>query len=337
MNDFCGEGGCLEGYTGAYCTECGEGLVLDADFECHACPSAGIVIGVMCGLLVLAFSIVALNLYHKRKGRTPSALGVWFKVVWSALQANAVAMALYDWSDIVNNWLKGEQDIASGGVSYFNFACFIPEDSGDPFTVETTFYALGPMAVAFIVSVVLSLHASCQVHSDGGGWAVLKQEIKSSVIGVTVVLMFILQPFLTARTAELLACVRLGPQPDDLFLARDLNVRCWVSTQHQLMLIFLGVPMFVVYVVGVPLLFTIVLCKHTATIERVSNHMGIKVKVAIDPGTLMEARAQQKSGEVDEAMVNVGRHFQSQRQPPGEDAYEIGFGCLPWTEHEFHS
>ena len=54
--------------------------------------------------------------------------------------------------------------------------------------------------------------------------------------------------------------------------------------------------------------------------------MGIKVKVAIDPGTLMEARAQQKSGEVDEAMVNVGRHFQSQCQPPGEDAYEIGFG-----------
>ena len=47
--------------------------------------------------------------------------------------------------------------------------------------------------------------------------------------------------------------MRLGGREDDLYLTEDLSVQCWKST-HAQYIVFLALPLCVLYVVGVPAL-----------------------------------------------------------------------------------
>ena len=56
---------------------------------------------------------------------------------------------------------------------------------------------------------------------------------------------------LVRRFALVLSCTRLGAARDDLFLTEDLSIQCWVSSMHQMYILLLGVPLFLLYIVGI--------------------------------------------------------------------------------------
>ena len=72
-------------------------------------------------------------------------------------------------------------------------------------------------------------------------------------------MLYLLQPTLVNRFALVLSCVQLGASPQDVFLSQDLTVPCW-QRQHIFYICTLGLPLLLLYVVGVPVAVLYTLC-----------------------------------------------------------------------------
>ncbi len=56
----------------------------------------------------------------------PSPVLAWAKVVLSGLQANALAIGIFNWSDEMLSFLGLQQEVGSMGMAYFNIRCIFP-------------------------------------------------------------------------------------------------------------------------------------------------------------------------------------------------------------------
>ena len=128
LNNACGPTGCISPYSGSYCTECDgnpsrTGLVLNKNFECETCPSIGVLV---CFVLLLISLVLLFIVYKVRDHGTPANVdrNVWFKIVASSFQVNAITTAAFQWSSAIDVYFETQGDVSSLGVSYFNLACF---------------------------------------------------------------------------------------------------------------------------------------------------------------------------------------------------------------------
>ena len=159
--------------------------------------------------IVLLIGVVLLILlaiiYKVRSHGTPTNVDrdVWFKIVASSFQVNAITIAAFQWSDAINGYFQVQGDVSSLGIAYFNLACFSSTPS-NAFFFETLLFLLSP-----IVLVVMA-----------GGVAVfdkrnLDKKTLEIALSTAVVVLYLLHPALTSRTADLLACIKMGPAQDD--------------------------------------------------------------------------------------------------------------------------
>ncbi len=72
-------------------------------------------------------------------------------------------------------------------------------------------------------------------------------------------MLYLLQPTLVNRFALVLSCVQLGASPQAVYLSQDLTIPCW-QRQHIFYICTLGLPLLLLYVVGVPLAVLYTLC-----------------------------------------------------------------------------
>lgn len=75
-------------------------------------------------------------------------------------------------------------------------------------------------------------------------WRILRDRIVLSVI----VLLFIVHPSVTGMAVGLFNCYSLN---DKLWLYKDLSIECWTGT-HKAYALGIGIPMIVLWVVGLP-------------------------------------------------------------------------------------
>ena len=196
---------------GPSCTECTDGRILSASFECTECLDSGLLVGLMVvgagvGLFLLALYVQ--DLRHSQK----SPYTILIKICVSYFQLNAAGLSFqFDWENDIADLLAVQEGATSFGAAYFEVACLTGTES---VVQETLFFALAPGVLLGLVWAVLP----CTGHTD-----VAKT--------VTMVVCFLLQPTLTQRTMSLFSCVRLGDGPDQLYMTQDLTVRCW-SSEH---------------------------------------------------------------------------------------------------------
>ena len=74
----------------------------------------------------------------------------------------------------------------------------------------------------------------------------------SIAMGVAVVTLFMLQPAQVKQFAEIFSCIELGAEGTGLYLRRNLNIQCY-SGQHWVLMLGLGLPLLLGFVIGVPL------------------------------------------------------------------------------------
>jgi hypothetical protein len=123
-----------------------------------------------------------------------------------------------------------EEEVASLGTAYLELQCvFGGVNQDNAFTADNLFYLIGP--IAFMLLICL---ASCA--------------------SFCTILMFLMHPTLTTQTAVLFSCIKLGEEGGQslYFLREDLHVQCWTTEHYQLILQF-ALPLFVIYVIGIPL------------------------------------------------------------------------------------
>jgi len=157
---------------------------------------------------------------------------------------NSIALTFaFDWDKFMDGYLALQDQAMSLGTAYLDFGCLKGEPRDD-FVGETLIYGFFPV---MLVSGVLAVAAVQSRHAEDM-WG----EATSTATNLGVLVLFFLQPYLVKRFALIFSCVKLGRESGDLFLTEDMDVQCWQSGTHWLYIVFLGLPLLVFYVVGVP-------------------------------------------------------------------------------------
>jgi hypothetical protein len=260
LNDACGEGGeCYFPYEGDFCTECADDLVATREFTCETCPDLWLLILIMIVLLLMVIaSLLAFVRSNYTNTNPPMRVSGLFKITMSAFQANATAITLFAWSDSLRDLFRTQDDVSSLGMAYLNLGCL--QSGVSSYVAETIVFFLGPVFLLLFVTMLVYV-----LWKDQG------LKFYDVLVGVSVVMFYCIQPSSTYRAALLMSCVQLGPQSDDYFLSSDLSIRCWTSSEHLFLLIVLGIPMILVYVIAIPYMFFRTLDKNHGKCKIVSD------------------------------------------------------------------
>ena len=266
------EGTCLTGYTGNGCSECDDGKVRNDAFECRDCPSVAIMLLSICFMLILFLVYLAYKIRKKTSviGRASRKLkNVFAKVILSTCQINSIALSFaFNWDGIMNGFLTVQGQATSLGTAFLQMGCLY-NPPRDDIGLETMLYCLFPLMLVFGVFFTAVVRGALTVGLTRDMWL----QAKSSATNMAVLILFFLQPYLVTRFALLLSCVKMGKNDTDLYMTEDLSIQCWVSSKHLGYVFGLGLPLFVVYVVGVPLAIYLILCQPDAQfkINRISS------------------------------------------------------------------
>jgi hypothetical protein len=101
---------------------------------------------------------------------------------------------------------------------------------------------------------------------DGGGgddddvidFRTVAQRTRDLGITSIIIALFMIHPQLTQVTLSMLRCERIGTVTSATFLSIDLTVECW-SSFHTMWVLLVGLPMGVMWVIGIPTLAFLVL------------------------------------------------------------------------------
>ena len=250
FNNACGsDGECAPGYSGPTCTDCdssnGTQLILDDNFECNQCPSVLLTIAAMLVMMCLFIAYLAYKVHDVRQGY--QAMDVFAKIMVSSFQVNSLALSYFDWDSFMEGFLVLQETTTTLGTAYLNFGCL--SSSNSAFVIETITYFFAPFLIPCLIFAFSYGHSRIlKAYRHPSAWKGASQASR----GAIAVILFLLQPYLVTRCALVFSCVKMGAQPDDLFMSEDLSVRCWTSTQHQSYIFMFGLPLFLCYVIGVP-------------------------------------------------------------------------------------
>ena len=106
--------------------------------------------------------------------------------------------------------------------------------------MELSVLALLPILLVGVATLVYAFAVAPSTTS-------VHERLRNSFTCMGVIVAYMVQPTMVQRVAELLACVELGQ--DQFFLHGDLTVQCG-SAEHRTLLLCLGLPILVVYVLS---------------------------------------------------------------------------------------
>jgi len=274
---FClATGACVAGYVGPSCTQCdatdsdGNQLVPDVGFKCVICPSPGLTGFGLAVMLILFLVYLGYKVSTFRAQEKPGKLDVYLKIVLTTFQVNSIALSFaFSWDALMEKFLSIQSTVTTLGTGDVQFACLGNYTNTSSFVAETIAYAVSPLILVLLASLstaLFFLYKGCrenrqrqkQTQRNKGSdnhpesSETIMHNIVGSAIGTSTVVMFLLNPYLVQRFAMIFSCVRLGSSDDELYLIADLSVQCYSSPEHREMMILIGLPMFFLYVIGVP-------------------------------------------------------------------------------------
>jgi hypothetical protein len=257
-------GMCVFPRKGPLCVQCVEDYFEDVnDGVCKTCKDSWLAIAlVLTGMLV---GVVGLVIYVKRvisKAKEENSdRGILIKVLFSGLQMNAISLAFaFQFEGFFDDYLTTQSAVSSAGTSALNLDCLWGSGSVYPFYVETLVYMVFPLILLGLPVFILAAWFACNIAKPNA------REIRSRVMNLyfagAVVVLFLAHPTLSTRAMKLFQCTKIA---DTWYLKEQLEEECW-STNHMLWVVVCGIPMLLLYVVGIPASAFLILYRNRAAI-----------------------------------------------------------------------
>lgn len=277
--------GCAEGLTGPLCNECAPGYYpLSTETACGTCDSFVSTLVFLLLSMIFGFAAVGYLIVRTIRARgAPRRREVMvLKIVLSHLQIIAMARRFpLEWPPAMISMFKIFDVLSSAGSSALSTHCLLSPtatnqsnpsipfplvtDSSNAtdwgvendygvsewaFLAESLTYALIPIILAAIFALWWTFIVP--LYRDTSEDPLAPKE-KSTVS--IVVLLLVLQPFLTRAGFQFFSC------SDDIdgrsFLEAQFTIQCWVGTHQQW--VVLGALMLTIYAAGIPLYATFIL------------------------------------------------------------------------------
>lgn len=202
-------------------------------------------IGLCCAGLAVRNSIKSALVVH-------DPMGIIIKIFMSGVQLNAVASTIqFKVSPAAEQTLQVSQDASSVGSTLVNVDCFVDDSfTGSTFYAQSVFYLGVPLSMPLLGFCFVSLYALYQRRKRKRSmpW----EQMTDLIIACTIFLLFMLQPTLAKAGFNVFNCMRLGQEAGQFFVRKDHTMQCWRGAHVELVLT-VGVPLFVFWVIGVRL------------------------------------------------------------------------------------
>ncbi|GAB5360179.1 hypothetical protein AAMO2058_000605300 [Amorphochlora amoebiformis] len=283
---------CSTGYTGMLCSVCEDGYGRQGEYDCVKCPGiilnafrlAGAYIAVMAAGVILTYVNVDTAQRSVEQGLKDlngidsGRSAIVLKILLNSIQFNSIAATFkYKWPKPVEFMLTYQAVGGNSMTALMNVDCAVQDTiKVRTFYLDTLIIALVPLFVPFLawLSVLLAdclskrnknnagdrFEGVYALPEDGDPQNLEKREKKGKYQTAVMSLLFALYPSLVLQAFKLFNCQQLGETSESFVLMADMREICHQGSQLTWML-FLGVPMVVVYVLGFPIICLILLNK----------------------------------------------------------------------------
>lgn len=238
------QGLCATGYTGNLCATCEKDYSLSGKNNCSKCPSLFVncVITSLVALLALFFLAIAIFIAIRSAARPNSELAIYVKILMNYTQMMIIAASLnMRWPSYTSSFLNAQIMVGNAAEQVFSVDCLLQKVYSEQLLfVKVTITSILPVALMALGVLTWLLIAICKPISL----------FKEKLVSTFVMILFILHTTITKTEFSVFPCKEL--KPDQLWLERDLNQRCW-SPQHIRFIQTVALPSIVVWVAGLPM------------------------------------------------------------------------------------
>jgi predicted outer membrane repeat protein len=253
---------CDTGYGGRLCTFCEDGYFRFGNFFCLPCGNT--VWGIFRGILVILGTAVFLiimilgNLRNTAKKR--SSMSIHFRIF---LNYNQVTMLMSSfqikWPVDLISFFEGLKMTGSATQFAFSNECITGETSINYIYQKVLLVALIP--VILIVIAVIIWGIVCLIK---GSFEYLRVHVICSII----VLLLSMQPMVLQSSLQMFPCVEV--EAGSLWLLHDMHIACWEG-EHQVYAFAVALPAIVIWCIGTPLLFWMLLFRQRKNLNEQLN------------------------------------------------------------------
>jgi hypothetical protein len=198
---------------------------------------------------------------HAKEKRSNRATLV--KILFSGLQMNAISLAFaFQFEGFFEEYMTTQNAVSSMGTSALSLDCLWATSSSTvyPFYVETLVYMISPLVLLGLPLLILAVWFACNIARPNA--SAIRERVMAVYFAGVVVVLFVAHPTLTTRAMKLFQCIQLA---DKWHLKEQLEEECW-STSHMVWVSLCGIPMLLVYVVGIPASAFVILYRNRAAI-----------------------------------------------------------------------
>eukprot|EP00944_MAST-04C_sp_MAST-4C-sp1_P013611 g13611.t1 len=253
---------CSDFHTGILCAECKVGAWRDSNYKCNECiQDKGLHIAFLSVLITVSLAIICFVVYGTiRKGGKGRSIEIQIARISLNHFVIAAAAATFplEWPSEILSLFHTMSFVSGDAVgSGFNI-CFQDASSFRP-------VQLWGIIVALVIPLVLLLWVlfwnvlKLKTRND----AYIKAHLPTSVLAT----LFLLYPIPTKAAFKLIACRSVAGR---LYLEADFGVAC-DSAEYLFWVLVLGIPIIVVYTLGIPLFYFFAMWKHVKAVPQEVN------------------------------------------------------------------
>ena len=155
--DACAADGCADGYTGDSCTECEQGLVMNDQFECKDCPSAGLILGILFAGFIAFVAVFVIKMQQVKKGGYTKT-DIFSKIIVSSFQLNGLVLFFsFDWHAYMENYLVFQTTITSLGMAFLDLQC-VGDTTVSSFVGNTVVWLFFPIFICTAIFIIVFFH-----------------------------------------------------------------------------------------------------------------------------------------------------------------------------------
>ena len=253
------------GYSGILCTKCIPGYGRKGDFGCSECPDPAInrlrVFGALAILFILTCILVSTAIKQSKK----ETQAILMRIIVNSIQLNAMAATInIPWPQVASGIIETQLAVSQVIDQFINIDCFLSGgDNISSFYIKSLLYLIAPpflLLIPLLIFIPLYLLKKKEVedfclinqidstHAVNYQYRLYYRYYLTSIM----VILFLLHPNITMNNFRMFACKQLGPS--NYYLVADFGVQCYTTTFY-LWVFGVGVPSFIIYAIGIPILF----------------------------------------------------------------------------------
>ena len=258
-----------EGYGGYLWTECqifnGTKFQPGSNFECSKCPSRIVnairVAGYQLLALIFLSGIIIVNI----KKRKENELSILLRILTNYIQMVTAAITFnIKFPTSFNEIFSQTDKFSSADQTYFSFDCFIEDYQIKMFTPSNALFKLSlyiilPIVVLLVFMVGIFIFRIIMLFLNNKKYDVLRYIVISFIS-----IVFLFHPTMIYQSLTVFQWANIDEGDRRMIMHMDYK---WYSAEHLRWVLFTGIPMLVIWVLGMPIIAFIFLYKSRNNLE----------------------------------------------------------------------